>query len=196
MRFLLLSLVFALISLTHSFAQRSGYVEDFTLLNLVTGSDFSLKDYSSAPVVVVIFTSRHCPYAQLYDQRITNLINDFESDQIRFVLINPSNPVNHPQDASDKLKQAIKVNQWTVPFLIDPSQRVARLLGAGKTPEVFVLSQQRGSFKTVYQGAIDDNPQVAGDVNHQYLKEFLNVRQMSQSSPLRTTPATGCRIKS
>ena len=178
-----------------SSAQRPDKLEDFTLPNLVTGNDFSLKNYSSAPVVVVIFTSRHCPYAQLYDQRITNLINDFESDQVRFILINPSNPTKHPQDASDKLKQSIAANQWTVPFLVDSNQRVARLLGAEKTPEVFVLAQQQGTFKTVYQGAIDDNPQVAADVNHQYLKEFLQTRQADQSAPLRSTPATGCRIK-
>ncbi len=196
MRYLSLSFVLVMTSLTLSFAQRSDYVEDFKLLNLVSGNEFSLKDYSSTPTVVIIFTSLHCPYAQLYDQRITNLINDFESNQIRFVLINPTDPANHPQDASDNLKQAIKANQWKVPFLIDPSQRVARLLGAEKTPEVFVLSQQRGSFKTVYQGAIDDNPQVANDVHHHYLKDFLKAQRTDQSAPLRTTPATGCRIKS
>ena len=195
MRYLSLSLALVTTSLTLSFAQRSDYVEDFELPNLATGNEFSLKDYSSAPTIVVIFTSRHCPYAKLYDQRITKLINDFESDQVRFVLINPTNPANHPQDASDNLKRAIEANGWKVPFLIDPNQRVARLLGAEKTPEVFVLSKQRGSFKTIYQGAIDDNPQVASDVHHHYLKEFLNAQRADQSSSLRTTPATGCRIK-
>ncbi|MGB3778643.1 MAG: redoxin domain-containing protein [Tunicatimonas sp.] len=195
MRYLLLSFILVMTSLTLSFAQRSDYVEDFKLSNLVSGNEFSLKDYS-APTVVVIFTSLHCPYAQLYDQRITNLINDFESDQIRFVLINPTNPANHPQDASDNLKKAIEANQWKVPFLIDPSQRIARLLGAEKTPEVFVLSRQRNSFKMVYQGAIDDNPQVANDVHHNYLRDFLKAQRTDQTAPVRTTPATGCRIKS
>lgn len=195
MRYLSLSFVLMMTSLTLSFAQRSDYVEDFTLPNLVTGNEFSLKDYFSTPTVVVIFTSLHCPYAQLYDKRITNLINEFESEKVRFLLINPANPANHPQDALDNLKQAIERNNWTVPFLTDPSQRVARLLGAEKTPEVFVLSQQRASFKTVYQGAIDDNPQVASDVHHHYLREFLSAQRTDQSAPLRTTPATGCRIK-
>lgn len=194
MRYLSLSFVLVMISLTFSLAQRSDYVEDFKLPNLVTGNEFSLKDYASVPTVVVIFTSRHCPYAKLYDQRIAKLINDFESDQIRFVLINPTNPANHPQDASDNVKQAIEANGWKVPFLIDSNQRVARLLGAEKTPEVFVLSKQRGSFKTVYQGAIDDNPQIASDVHHHYLKEFLNAQRADQSASLRSTPATGCRI--
>ena len=196
MRYLLLSFVLVITSAMFSFGQRSGYVEDFTLSNLVTGSEFSLKDYASASTVVIIFTSRHCPYAQLYDQRITDLINEFESGQVRFVLINPTDPASHPQDALDNLKRAIEDNKWKVPFLVDPGQRVARLLGAEKTPEVFVLSQQRSSFKTIYQGAIDDNPQVASDVHHPYLREFLKAQRTNQSAPLRTTPATGCRIKS
>lgn len=195
MHYLFLTLILVITSLTYSFAQQSGYVENFKLPNLVTGSEFALEDYSSAALVVVIFTSRHCPYAQLYDQRITNLISNFESDQVRFVLINPTDPANNPQDASDNLQRAIKANGWKVPFLIDPGQRVARLLGAEKTPEVFVLSQQRDSFKTVYQGAIDDNPQVANDVHHHYLEDFLSAQRADQSVPLRTTPATGCRIK-
>lgn len=195
MRYLSLSLVLMVTSLTLSFGQRSDYVEDFTLPNLVTGNEFSLKNYSSAPTVVVIFTSLHCPYAQLYDKRITKLINEYESDRVRFVLINPTNPAAHPQDASSNLKRAIEDNEWKVPFLTDPSQRVARLLGAEKTPEVFVLSRQQNSFKMVYQGGIDDNPQVASDVHHHYLRAFLDAQRTDQSAPLRTTPATGCRIR-
>ncbi len=195
MRHLLLSFSLVVTSLTPSLAQRSDFVEDFTLPNLVTGNEFSLKDYPSAPTVVIIFTSLHCPYAQLYNQRITNLIEEFESEKVRFVLINPTNSANHPQDASDNLKQSIMDNKWRVPFLVDPSQRVARLLGAEKTPEVFVLSKERASFKTIYQGAIDDNPQVASDVHHHYLREFLSAQRTDQSAPLRTTPATGCRIR-
>ena len=195
MRYLLCSFVLVATLSVPSFGQRSDYVEGFTLPNLTSGDEFSLKDYESASTVVVIFTSLHCPYAQLYADRITHLIRDFEGDKVRFVLVNPTNPSNQPQDASDKVVKAAQKNKWTVPLLTDRDQRVARLLGAEKTPEVFVLSRQRGSFKTVYQGAIDDNPQVASDVHHHYLREFLTAQRTNQSTPLRTTPATGCRIK-
>lgn len=193
MRFLLPSVLF-LSFLSPVTAQQSDYIEDFKLNNLVSGSEFSLKDYAATPTVVVIFTSLHCPYAKLYNQRITKLIADFESDKVRFLLINPTNPAIHPQDTPANLKQVIAENQWKVPFLTDPSQKVARLLGAEKTPEVFVLSQQQGLYKTIYQGAIDDNPQVANDVRHPYLREFLSA-QRKQSAQVRTTPAAGCRIK-
>jgi peroxiredoxin len=194
MRLLLLPLLLLSFSFTVS-AQPSDHIEDFKLNNLVSGNEFSLKDYAATPTVVIIFTSLHCPYAKLYNQRITKLIADFESDQVRFVLINPTNPSTYPQDASDNLKQVIANNRWKVPFLTDPSQQVARLLGAEKTPEVFVLSQQQGLFKTIYQGAIDDNPQVASDVRHSYLREFLGAQRKDQDGQVRTTPAAGCRIK-
>ena len=189
--FLVVYLLFPLTSI----GQGSGFVENFALPNTVDGQEFSLRQYESVPTVVVIFTSLYCPYAQLYDERISELIGKFQGENIRFILINSNSPKSSPKESKENMARIAKENQWTIPFLADPNQQVARLFGAKKSPEVFVLSRQRKSFKIVYQGAIDDNPQVPRDVHHRYLYDFLSTSANSKSYSLSTTPATGCMIK-
>ena len=184
-----------LLTLTASYGQSSGFVEDFTLLNVVTDQQFSLKEYDDASTVVVIFTSLYCPYAQLYESRIDRLIQDFQDGDTRFILINPTNPNKNQKDSMENMVRMAQINQLSVPFLVDSQQRVARMLGASKTPEAFVLARQDKSYKIVYRGAIDDNPQVVNDVRHQYLRDFLKVAEAGKTYSLRSIPATGCMIK-
>ena len=175
--------------------QSSGFIEDFKLPNVVDSQEFSLREYEAVPTVVVIFTSLYCPYAQLYEERIRNLIRDFQGENIRFILVNSNSPKTSPKESKENMAQMAQEKQVSVPFLADHNQRVARLFGAEKSPEVFVLSRQKNSFKIVYQGAIDDNPQVPNDVHHQYLHDFLKASGSGKTYSLRTTPATGCMIK-
>ena len=195
MKYLLLLIFIVWADFASPFWQSSGFVEDFTLANVVDGQEFSLREYEAVPTVVVIFTSLYCPYAQLYEDRIDDLINDFQSEDIRFILINANSPKSSPKESRENMVRVAQNKQLEVPFLADPTQRVARLFGAEKSPEVFVLSRQKKSFKIVYQGAIDDNPQVPRDVHHHYLRDFLKVSGAGKTYSLRTTPATGCMIK-
>jgi hypothetical protein len=58
----------------------------------IDGKTHCLKDYSSAKVLVVIFTCDHCPTAQLYETRIMQLVDDFKGKSVAFVAIQPNNP--------------------------------------------------------------------------------------------------------
>ena len=195
MKYLCVSIFLSLSGFVSPPWQSSGFIEDFTLFNIVSEQEFSLREYESVPTVVVIFTSLYCPYAQLYNDRVASLIDDFEGEDIRFILVNSNNPKSSPKESRVNMASFAKNNQLRVPFLADPTQRVARLFGAEKSPEVFVLSRQKKSFKIVYQGAIDDNPQVPNDVHHRYLRDFLKASGAGKTYSLRTTPATGCMIK-
>src|ERR1700732_2087607 len=51
-----------------------------------------LADYSSSPVLVVVFTCNHCPIAQMYETRITQLVADYETRGVAVVAIQPNDP--------------------------------------------------------------------------------------------------------
>ncbi|MEM8966052.1 MAG: redoxin family protein [Bacteroidota bacterium] len=183
--------------LSTSFYPQSDQIQDFTLPDVVSGTDFSLSQYKNAEAVVIIFTSLYCPYAKFYDNRISKLTDEYRNNsKVRFVLINPNNPNKSRADALDKVAASAKSRRLGVPVLIDHLQQVTDMLGAEKTPESFVLvPQQSGSFKVVYRGAIDDNPQVAEDVRHHYLKSVINAISQRQPIVIDNTPTTGCMIK-
>ena len=50
--------------------------EDFSLKS-VNNKLVSLADYKEARGYIVVFTCNHCPYAQLYEQRIIDLHNKY-----------------------------------------------------------------------------------------------------------------------
>lgn len=51
-----------------------------------------LADYSSSPVLVVVFTCNHCPIAQMYERRITQLAADYKERGGAVVAIQPNDP--------------------------------------------------------------------------------------------------------
>src|ERR1017187_9903779 len=58
----------------------------------VDGKTYSLADFANAKILVVIFTSVHCPTAQAYESRIKRLVTSYGSRGVALVAINPNNP--------------------------------------------------------------------------------------------------------
>lgn len=187
--------IFIIIIANPTLSQHSDQIQDFTLPNAADGSSFSLSQYRDAKAVVVIFTSFYCPYAKFYEDRVAKLVDRYNSNDIRFLLINPNNPNKSKADALSNIEAEAKRVGLDIPFLSDSSQEVADLLGAEKTPEAFILVPKNDAFSIVYRGAIDDNPQVEEDVKHHYLSDAITA--VSQNRPVKSssTIVTGCIIK-
>jgi thiol-disulfide isomerase/thioredoxin len=64
---------------------------DFSLPG-VDGKTYSLKDFAAAKVLLVAFTSNHCPEAQAYEDRLIKLTNDYKDKGVAVVAINPNSP--------------------------------------------------------------------------------------------------------
>jgi len=58
----------------------------------IDGKNHCLKDYASAKILVIAFTCNHCPAAQLYEQRIMRLVDDYKDKGVTLVAIEPNNP--------------------------------------------------------------------------------------------------------
>src|SRR5260370_13063114 len=58
----------------------------------VDGAIHKLADYSSSPVLVVVFTCNHCPIAQMYERRIAQLAADYKERGVAVVAIQPNDP--------------------------------------------------------------------------------------------------------
>lgn len=186
----------ALLMITSSvMIQHSKSIQDFTLKNAVDGRAFSLSSYRDAKAVVVIFTSNYCPYAKLYEDRILNLAESYQGKSIKFILINSNNPERSKIEGIQKMAEKAHTKSFEFPYLSDSEQKVADMFGAEKTPEAFLLRNEKGTFRVVYKGAIDDNPQVASDVSQQYLKNAIDKVLQSQSVGDEDIRPTGCVIR-
>ena len=166
-------------------------VKDFSLANVQNGSTVSLSQFNDFKGVAVIFTSNVCPYAVYYEGRITQLVADYKSKGIQFLLIN-----SHGEDKESNAEMANKISTWgnDVHYLAEKDQTVKDAFGARKSPEVFLLKNNGGKFLVFYSGAIDNNPQVASDVKEQYLKQNIETLLNNQSPKVGGRPI-GCIIK-
>lgn len=180
---------------SQTMAQNEKTISGFSLLNTVNNSQLSLSNFQNKKGVVIVFTSNFCPYSKLYEDRIESLASEFADKGIQFILINPNNPQASKDDSIEEMAKKAREKGYSFPYLADKDQTVANSLGASKTPEVFLLKPVDKKFAVVYHGAIDDNPQVPGDVSQQYLKEAINHLLSGNALATKTARPTGCMIK-
>jgi peroxiredoxin len=136
---------------------------DFALPG-VDGQTHKLSDYAASPILVVVFTCNHCPIAQMYEQRIQQLANDYKNKGVAVVAIQPNDPEAiridelDSSDISDSLaemKMRVQYKHLTYPYLYDgDTQQVTRAYGPQATPHVFVFDQQR---HLRYEGRMDNS---------------------------------------
>jgi thiol-disulfide isomerase/thioredoxin len=136
---------------------------DFALPG-VDGRIHRLADYAASPILAIVFTCNHCPIAQLYEQRIQRLYNDYRDKGVAIVAIQPNAPEAlrvdelDSSDMSDtlaemKIRAAYK--HLTYPYLYDgETQSVARAYGPQATPHVFVFDRGR---RLRYEGRVDNS---------------------------------------
>ncbi len=130
----------------------------------VDGAIHKLADYSSSPILVVVFTCNHCPIAQMYERRITQLAADYKDRGVAVVAIQPNDPKaitideldsSDVSDSLDEMKMRAQYKHLTYPYLYDgETQSVADAYGPQATPHVFVFDRDR---RLRYEGHMDDS---------------------------------------
>jgi peroxiredoxin len=166
-------------------------IHDFSLEG-VDSKTHSLRNYSEKEIIVIIFMCNHCPYVKAVLKRIIELQNEFIDRGVQFIGINPNDATRYPDDSLENMKISAKENDFSFPYLIDPSQEVAKSYGAVCTPDLYVYGKNR---KLVYRGRIDDNWKDSEKVTQQDLKLALKNILSGEVITNKQIPSMGCSIK-
>lgn len=136
---------------------------DFALPG-VDGQIHRLTDYAASPVLVVVFTCNHCPIAQMYEQRLMRLYQDYRDKGVAVVAIQPNAPEalrldeldsSDLSDTLDEMKIRAAYKHLTYPYLYDgDTQAAARAYGPQATPHIFVFDRER---RLRYEGRVDNS---------------------------------------
>ena len=173
------------------FANGQTIVEPIQLPNVVDGKLTSLLPCPSCKGVVVIFTSLACPYDQHYRDRI-KLLSEKYAGNVSLFLIN-ANPGD--EESESKMKTAYDGWGLSVPYLADKMQVAMTALNVKRTPESVVLKPDGKGLTIIYQGAIDDNPQVHHDTGNNFLDDAIGALVSNQPPKVPTERVIGCTIK-
>ena len=142
------------------------------------------------PVLAVVFTCNHCPYAQAYEKRLRDLMEEFE--QTQFVLINSNDATDYPEDSFERMKVKKQQADWSCEYCHDESQEVAKAYGALCTPHCFVFDRHR---KLKYKGRVDDNWKDPKAVTEHNLHDAIDALEQGKEPPMHEANAIGCSIK-
>jgi peroxiredoxin len=175
---------------------------DFELLG-IDGKMHKLAEYKEGKVLLIFFTSNHCPTSHGAEARIKKLIADYEDKGMTFVAINP----NHPEglsidelgyskysDGYEDMKKYAAESGFKFPYLYDgETQSTAKAYGCLATPHVFIFDQER---KLRYKGRFDDS-RFAGDetVKSPDARNAVEALLAGKPVPVEVTRPHGCSTK-
>jgi glutathione peroxidase-family protein len=165
-------------------------ITDFNLKQ-TDGSMVSSASYKSKSAWVVVFTGNHCVYSKKYEDRLISLGKEFGAKGVGFLLINSNDPNQNEEESISNMKLRVKEKGYPFVYLQDDQQTVAKMFGAQKNPEVFVL---KGS-QILFKGAIDNNPLMPEKADRQYLRDALLAIISGKAPAEVSVPANGCNIK-
>ncbi len=176
---------------------------DFSLPG-IDGKTWTLADFKDGKVLVVFFTSNHCPTSHGAADRLKSFLADYRPRGMAFVAINP----NHPEglsidelgyskysDGFEDMKLYAAEEGFDFPYLYDgETQNVARAYGCLTTPHVFVFDAER---KLRYKGRFDDS-RFGGDdstVKTPDTRNAVEALLAGKPVPVEETKPFGCSTK-
>jgi peroxiredoxin len=173
---------------------------DFALPG-VDGRIHKLSDYASSKLLVVVFTCDHCPNAQMYEGRVTQLYNDYKDKGVAVVAISPNDPKairideldsSDVSDTLEEMKIRVAYKHLQYPYLYDgETESVSQAYGPQASPHIFVFDQQR---KLRYEGAIDDSYRIEFVKRH-YALDAIDALLGDKEVTVKHTGAFGCSTK-
>jgi len=163
---------------------------NFSGLETADGKSVSLADYKDKDVLVVCITCNHCPVAIAYQDRMVEFAKKYAGPDAKVGLV-AINVNNSEADKLPKMKDVAKEKGFNFPYAYDPSQKIAKDLGASVTPEFFVFNKER---RVVYTGAMDDSMS-ADKVTKHYLADAVEAALKGETPKVETNKARGCGIQ-
>ena len=163
---------------------------NFTLLG-TDDQDYSLENFSSSKLVLIVFICNHCPYVKARIRDLVVLQSKYDRSDLQVIAINSNDP-NYQDEGFINMKKFSLEYGLNFPYLFDESQTVARSYGAVCTPDPFLFDSER---KLIYHGKINDA--IEPDMVPKVQIMEVNVRKVLADQPLDKDfdPSVGCSIK-
>ena len=136
---------------------------DFNLMG-IDDKRWTLENFKDDKLLVVYFTSNHCPVCHAHDPRLVAMAKELKDKGVAIVAINPNSGdglridelgYSKYDDSFEDMKPYAKDHGFTFPYLYDgETQKTAKAYGCLATPHMFVFDGER---KLQYRGRLDNS---------------------------------------
>jgi thiol-disulfide isomerase/thioredoxin len=152
-------------------------------------------------VLAIVFTCNSCPDAQLYEERIQKLHDEYRRKGVAVVAINPNRPAAmHLADLAytdagetlEDMRARATHRRLDYPYLWDgETQAAARQFRVAAMPHVFVFDQAR---RLQYEGRLDDNAREEL-VKSRDARDAIDALLAGRQPAVRTTRPGECPVR-
>lgn len=210
MNFLLRFLVIGLLAFTLAARAEEGVADlpigapapEFALPG-IDGKTHTLGEYKDGKVLMIFFTSNHCPTSHGVEARLKKFLADFRGKGLTFVAINPNHPdglsidelgYSKYNDGFEDMKKYAAESGFDFPYLYDgDTQAVAKAYGCLATPHVFLFDADR---KLRYKGRFDDSRYAdESTVKAPDARNAVEALLAGKPVPVEITQPHGCSTK-
>ena len=166
--------------------------KDFNLLS-TENKKVSLDNIRGENGTLVMFICNHCPYVKAVIKDIAQDAKFLESIGVKSAAIMSNDVKNYPEDSFENMISFSKLHNFSFPYLIDESQKVAKEYGAVCTSDFFGYNK---NLELQYRGRIRELKNLKtitkGDSD---LRVAMKLVSTSGKGPTKQIPSMGCNIK-
>jgi len=166
--------------------------KNFNLLS-TENKKVSLDNIRGENGTLVMFICNHCPYVKAVIKDIAQDAKFLESLGVKSVAIMSNDVKNYPEDSFENMISFSKLHNFSFPYLIDDTQKIAKDYDAVCTPDFFGYNK---NLELQYRGRIrelkDLKPVTQGNSD---LRTAMKLVAESGKGPKDQIPSMGCNIK-
>jgi len=165
---------------------------DFELVG-VDGKTYTLADVRGPKGTLVMFICNHCPYVKAIRPRLVRDLKELKALGINAIAIMSNDPTDYPEDGFEHMQAVAKEFDFPFPYVIDPTQQVAKNYGAVCTPDFFGFNDE---LELQYRGRFDESrKETAPEGVRRDLFEAMKQVAETGRGPEEQIPSIGCSIK-
>ena len=165
---------------------------DFELKG-VDGKTYTLADVRGPKGTLVMFICNHCPYVKAIRPRLVRDLKELRAMGINAIGIMSNDPTDYPEDGFEHMQAVAKEFDFPFPYVIDPTQQVAKNYGAVCTPDFFGFNDR---LELQYRGRFDESrKETAPEGVRRDLFEAMKQVAETGRGPEDQIPSIGCSIK-
>ena len=152
-----------------------------------------LEDHIGKNGLLIMFICNHCPYVKAIIRDIVEDCKNLKKEGVNSIAIMSNDTKEYPEDSFENMKIFSKKFNFSFPYLIDETQKIAKEYGAVCTPDFFGYNSK---LELQYRGRIrelrDLKPINSGESD---LSRAMRLIIKTGKGPKEQIPSMGCNIK-
>ena len=162
------------------------------MLKDAEGNPVRLQDMKGASGTLVMFICNHCPYVRAIAGRIARDAIDLQKRGVGVIAVMPNDYKRYPEDAPEQMKRFATEHDFSFPYVVDETQKVARAYDAVCTPEFFGFN---AALELQYRGRLDaSRTTLVADARRELYEAMCQIAETGKG-PAEQQPSMGCSIK-